>query len=53
VIYDRFGRVALRFALRYLRVRYRRELRIGAGVGVAALALGAAAYLSRREVPEG
>lgn len=53
MIYDRLGRVALRFGARYLRARYRRELRIGVGIGAVALAVGAAAYLARREVPEG
>lgn len=50
-MYDTLGKVALRFALRYLRRRYRREIRIGAGV--AAVAIGVGAYLATREVREG
>jgi ABC-type lipoprotein release transport system permease subunit len=48
---DTVGRVAVRFALKYLRQRYRREIRIG--VAVAAVAIGVAAYLAARNVPEG
>lgn len=51
MMYDRLGRAALRFALAYLRRRYRRSIRIGAGLAVAAIGL--AAYLATREVPEG
>ncbi|HEX5929903.1 MAG TPA: hypothetical protein VFY48_10970 [Solirubrobacterales bacterium] len=49
---DRVGRAAVRIAYRYLRRRYRREIRIGLGVTAAAIAI-AAAYLASREVPEG
>lgn len=49
--YDKLGKVAIRFALKYVRRRYRRQIRIG--VGVAALAVGVAAYLASRDVPEG
>jgi hypothetical protein len=48
---DTVGKAAVRFALRYLRQRYRREIRIG--VGVVAVAIGVAAYLASRNVPEG
>jgi hypothetical protein len=48
---DTVGRAAVRFALRYLRQRYRREIRIG--MVVAAAAVGVAAYLAARNVPEG
>jgi hypothetical protein len=48
---DALGRAAVRFALRYLRRRYQREIRIGVGVGAALLAVGA--YLASRNVPEG
>jgi hypothetical protein len=48
---DTVGRAAVRFALKYLRQRYRREIRIG--VGVAAVAIGVAAYFATRNVPEG
>jgi hypothetical protein len=50
-MYDSVGRAAVRFAFRYLRRRYRRELRIGLGVGAALLGVGA--YLASRNVPEG
>jgi len=48
---DKLGKAAIRFALKYVRRRYRREIRIGLGIGVAGLAL--AAYLATRDVPEG
>ncbi len=48
---DTIGRAAVRFALKYLRQRYRREIRIG--VGVAAVAIGVAVFLAARNVPEG
>jgi hypothetical protein len=50
-MYDKVGKAALRFAVIYLRRRYRREIRIGAGLGVAAI--GIAIYLANRDVPEG
>jgi hypothetical protein len=50
-MYDRIGKVALRFAAAYLRRRYRREIRIGAGLAV--IAAGVAIYLANRDVPEG
>jgi len=50
-MYDSLGRKALRFGIVYLRRRYRRQIRIGAGL--AALAIGIAAYLASRNVPEG
>ena len=50
-MYDKLGKAAIRFALSYLRRRYRRQIRIG--VGVAAVAVGVAAYLASRNVPEG
>jgi len=48
---DTIGKVALRFAVTYLRRRYRREIRIGLGLG--AVAIGVAVYLANRDVPEG
>jgi hypothetical protein len=48
---NRIGRMAVRYAIIYLRRRYRRPIRIG--VGVAAVAVGIAAYWASREVPEG
>ena len=50
-MYNRLGKVALRFGVAYLRRRYRREIRIGAGIAVAAI--GIAVYLANRDVPEG
>jgi ABC-type lipoprotein release transport system permease subunit len=51
-MYNRLGTVAVKFAFRYLRRRYRRESRIALGVfGVGIVA--AIAYLATREVPEG
>jgi hypothetical protein len=50
-MYDRVGKSAVRFAFRYLRRRYKREIRIG--LGVTAVAVAIAAYLASREVPEG
>jgi hypothetical protein len=50
-MYDTFGKAAVRFALAYLRRRYRREIRIG--IGVAAVSIGVGAYLASRNVPEG
>jgi uncharacterized membrane protein YhhN len=50
-MYDSLGKVAVRFAFRYLRHRYRREIRVGAAVAVGAIAVGA--YLATREVREG
>jgi hypothetical protein len=50
-MYDKLGKAALRFTVIYLRRRYRREIRIGAGLAVAAI--GVAIYLANRDVPEG
>lgn len=50
-MYDKLGKAALRFAVAYLRRRYRREIRIG--IGVAAVTIGVAVYLANRGVPEG
>jgi hypothetical protein len=50
-MYDTLGKAALRFAVAYVRRRYRREIRIGAGAAVVAIAFGA--YLASRNVPEG
>jgi hypothetical protein len=49
--YDKLGKAAIRFAVKYVRRRYRRQIRIGAGVAVAGIAV--AAYLASRNVPEG
>lgn len=50
-MYDKVGKAALRFAVIYLRRRYRREIRIGVGLG--AIAIGIVVYLANRDVPEG
>jgi hypothetical protein len=50
-MYDTLGKTAVHFAFAYMRRRYRREIRIGAGV--AAVGLGVAVYLAARNVPEG
>lgn len=49
--YDKLGKVAIRFAFKYVRLRYRREIRIGAAVAIAGVAI--AAYVATRNVPEG
>ncbi len=51
MIYDKLGKAALRFAVVYMRRRYRRQIRIGAGV--AAVVVGVALYVASRNVPEG
>jgi hypothetical protein len=48
---ERMGRAAVRYGTRYLRHRYRREIRIGIGVAVVGVAI--AAYLGSRNVREG
>jgi hypothetical protein len=48
---DTLGRAAVRIAFKYVRRRYRRQIRIGAGVAVAGLAI--AVYVASRNVPEG
>lgn len=53
MIYDRLGSAALRFALSYVRRRYRRQIRIGLALGAAAVGLGLAAYVASRGAPEG
>lgn len=50
-MYDSVGRVAVRYAFRYLRRRYRREIRIGVAVAVGTVAVGV--YMATREVREG
>jgi hypothetical protein len=50
-MYDKVGKTAVKFAYRYLRFRYKREIRIGLGVTAAVVA--AAAFLASRNVREG
>ncbi len=49
--YDKLGKIAIRFALKYVRMRYKRQIRIGFGAAAAAVAI--AAYVASRNVPEG
>jgi hypothetical protein len=51
MIYRAIGKAVVRYAVLFLRQRYARPLRIGAGL--AAVAIGIAAYLASRNVPEG
>jgi hypothetical protein len=51
MIYNMLGKAAVRFAIVYLRGRYRRQIRIGAGLAAALVAV--ALYLASRNVPEG
>lgn len=48
---EQVGRAAVRYSYRYLRRRYRREIRVG--LAVAALGAGVAVYLGTRNVREG
>lgn len=49
--YDKLGKAAIRFALKYVRRRYRRQIRIGVGVAAGAVAI--AAWAATRNVREG
>jgi hypothetical protein len=51
MIYKLLGPPLLRFAVAFVRRRYRSQIRIAVGVGV--VSLGVAAYLASRNVPEG
>lgn len=51
MIYRAIGKAAVKYSVQFVRLRYRRQLRIGAGLGV--VAIGVAVYLATREVPEG
>jgi hypothetical protein len=48
---ESIGKAAVRIAIRYLRRRYRREIRIG--VGLAAVVVGIGVALASRNVREG
>jgi hypothetical protein len=50
-MYDKLGKTALAFAVKYVRYRYKREIRIG--IGIAAVTVGIAAYMATRDVREG
>jgi len=51
MIYRAIGKGVVRYGVLYARRRYARPIRLG--VGVAAVAIGVAAYLASRNVPEG
>jgi hypothetical protein len=51
MIYRFIGKAVVKYGALFLRRRYARGIRIGAGL--AALAVGIAAYLANRNVPEG
>jgi hypothetical protein len=50
-VYDLLGKAAIRLSVRYLRSHYRRQIRVGVGLGAALV--GVAVYLAVRNVPEG
>jgi hypothetical protein len=50
-MYAAIGKLVVRASLFYVRRRYRRQIR--AGAGIAAVAIGIAAYVASRNVPEG
>jgi hypothetical protein len=50
-MYDKVGKTAVKFGYRYLRFRYKREIRIGIGITAAVVAV--AAFLASRNVREG
>ena len=51
MIYRWLGPPFLRLVVTFLRKRYRSQIRAGVGIGV--VAIGIAAYLASRNVPEG
>jgi len=51
MVNEKLGKAAMRFAVRYARRRYRRQIRIGFGLVAAGVAI--AAYVASRNVPEG
>jgi hypothetical protein len=51
MIYSAIGRAVVKYGFAFIRRRYARPLRIGAGL--AAVGIGVAAYLASRNVPEG
>lgn len=50
-MYEKLGTQAVKFAYRYLRWRYKREIRIG--LGVAAVGIAVAGFVASRNVREG
>lgn len=55
MIYRWIGKAVVVYGMAYARRRYGRQIKIGAGLGLVAglTAIGAAAYLAARNVPEG
>ncbi len=51
MIYEAIGRTIIKFASRYVRTKYKRQLRIGAGV--AAVTVAAVVLRAARHIPEG
>ncbi len=51
MIYRAIGKAVVRYALAFVRIRYGRQLRIAAGVALAAALVGG--YLAARSVEEG
>jgi uncharacterized protein YjeT (DUF2065 family) len=51
MIYRAIGKAVVKYSVQFVRRRYRRQLRIGAGL--AAVAVGVAVYWASRDVPEG
>lgn len=51
MIYRAIGKAVVKYSVLFVRRRYKRQLRVGAGL--AAAAVGAAVYLANRNVPEG
>lgn len=51
MIYEAIGRAVVKFGSRYVRTKYKRQLRIGAGV--AAVAVVAVVVRAATHVPEG
>lgn len=50
-MFDAFGRAAIRFAITYVRRRYRRQIRVAVAIAATVLAIGG--FLLVRRVPEG
>ena len=50
-MYALIGKGVVRMAISYARLRYARQMRIGAGI--AAVGIGIAVYFASRDVPEG
>jgi hypothetical protein len=51
MIYRAIGKAVVKYGVQFVRRRYARQIRVGAGL--AAVAVGVAVYLANRHVPEG